>query len=169
MGALFAQDDWEIARGCHAEPRRALGRRHAHSGRPQQHRAARRLRLERRQHRQDGDSRQHRHLLRHARIVAHQPRVELRPGRPGGDRPAAGRCAVPEPSPTGSPRFRPAPRRCRARRSRVPVYEGDDFPVQHRRHVAAHRAVLLQLDDRLPAGAGAELGDVGRLRARPRV
>ena len=42
-----------------------------------------------------------RHLLRHARVVADQPRVEHRPGRSDDDRPAAGRSAVPDVSRTG--------------------------------------------------------------------
>ena len=64
--------------------------------------------------------------------------------------------------PTGS-------RRGAARDGHGPGLRGRRLPVQHRRHAAAHRAVLLQLDDRLPARARAELGDVGRLRARPRA
>ncbi len=51
----------------------------------------------------------------------------------------------------------------------VPVFEGDDFPLGIGDTLQRSRAVLLQLDDRLPARAGPELGDVGRLRARPRV
>ena len=51
----------------------------------------------------------------------------------------------------------------------VPVYEGDEFPLGIGDTLPRVGAVLLQLDDRLPARARAELGDVGRLRGRPRA
>ena len=101
MIGVFAQDDWEVRRGLTLN----LGVRWDKDSLFQgdNNNFAPRVGFA---WNADGDAKtvirgKHGHLLRHARVVDDQPRVEHRPGRSDDDRPASGRSAlpdVPEPS-----------------------------------------------------------------------
>ena len=169
MAGVFAQDDWEVRRGLtlnlgvrwdmdtlfqgdnnNFAPRAGFAWNVGGSA-------------------QDRHPRQHRHLLRHARVVGDQPRVEHRAGRADDDRPAAGRPAVSDlPHPLqrvpDRRRRRSRARRCTCRSSRATISRSASATTFQRT-----APYFFNTNRRRPARARAELGGVGRLRARLRL
>ena len=128
MAGVFAQDDWEVRRGLTLNAGVRWDQDSLFQGDNNNFAPRVGFAWNVGGRREDGGPRQHRDLLRHARVVRDQPRVEHRPGRADHDRSAAGRSAVPDlPEPVQRVPDRRA-RRWRAPPSTCPMFQGADFP-----------------------------------------
>ena len=168
MAGVFAQDDWEVRRGLTLNVGVRWDRDSLFQGDNNNFAPRAGFAWNVGGDAQDGHPRQHRDLLRHARVVGDQPRVEHRPGRADDDRSAAGRSAVPDvPQPVER-----VPERADDGRARDGVRAGlrrRRLPGQHRRPVPAERRRTSSTPTSASSTSSARLGGVGRLRARLRL
>ena len=88
MAGVFAQDDWEVRRGLTLNVGLRWDKDSLFQGDNNNFAPRVGFAWNVGRRRENGHPRQHRHLLRHARVVRDQPRVEHRPGRPDDDRSA---------------------------------------------------------------------------------